>query len=287
MREEIGYIQVGDVELYLEDVGPEDAPAIAFVHGGPGGSSYTFREGVGEDLEDYRVLYFDQRGSGRSPALPPEPQLFTIDALALDLEALRRKLGIAEWTLLSHGFGAVAALEYTRKYPQHVDGLILVAPWVNYPELARRLFQMALALRGLPDAEAPADPMLALREAFREVEPKAVFDALMFPSEHSRLEYEWLAEGSGILGNEGPGQMFVYNGLWNLDYTAYLLDSPMAPAMIVGAKDGTSYPEQAEWVADLTGGSLEVLEGAGHYPWMDEPEAFREVLYRALDSLEP
>jgi proline iminopeptidase len=287
MREEIGYIQIGEFELYLEDIGPEEAPVIAFLHGGPGGSAYAFREGVGDDLEDYRVLYFDQRGSGRSPELPAEPRLFTIDALVEDLEALRRELGIAEWTLLSHGFGAVVALEYTRKNPQRVDGLILVAPWVNYPELARRLFRSALALRGVPDAEAPTDPMLALAEAFRETEPKAVFDALMFPSEHSRLEYEWLAEGSGILGNEGPGQMFVYNGLWNLDYTAYLFDLPLTPAVIVGAKDGTSYPEQAEWVADLTGGSLEVLEGAGHYPWMDEPEAFREALYHALDSLEP
>lgn len=286
MREEIDVLNLGEAEVYLEDVGPEDAPAIVVLHGGPGGSSYGLREGIGDELGDFRVLYLDQRGSGRSPVLPEEPRLFTVDALVRDLEALRYQLRLDSWTLLGHGFGAIPALEYARRFEEQVDGVVLVNPWVNFPWLAEQLFRASLVLRGMSaDLEPPPEPDLTLADAFSSLEPKAVFDALMFPNLHSRLEYEWLTESGSIVGNDGPGQMFVFNGLWSLDYSPYLLHYPRAVSVIVGSKDGTSYPE-AEKIADLTGGMLEVIGGAGHYPWIDEPYAFSEALNLVLDNFE-
>jgi proline iminopeptidase len=283
MREEIEIIQLDEVELYLEDLGPEDAPTIVVLHDGPGGSSYALREGIGDDLEDYRVLYLDQRGSGRSPELPAQPKLFTVDALVQDLEALRQHLELENWTLLGHGFGAVAALDYARLYPRQVGNLVLVGPWFNFPWLAQQLYRASLRLRDLPDdLEPPPTPQLALEEAFKSFEPKVVFDALMFPSEHGRLEYEWLSEGGGILGGDVPGQMFVYNGLWTLDYSPYLLQSPPAN-VIAGTLDGSSFP-QCEQVADLTGGRLELIEGAGHFPWIDQPYVFSQALIELLEA---
>ncbi len=285
MREEIRLVPLGEVEVYLEDVGALDAPALAIVHGGPGGSSYVFREMLGEELADYRVLYIDQRGSGRSPALPPDPRLFTVDALVEDLDALREALGLERWTLLAHGFGAVPALEYARRFPAFVRGVVLVGPWVHYPWLAKRLWRASRVLQGQDAEGAPEDPQAALEEAFAELEPKVVFDALMFPSDHGRAQYEWVVEGSGLMPGAHVGEMFVTNGLWALDYTPYLMDLSLAPHVIVGEKDGTSYPEQAEAVVDLAGGRLEVIPGAGHYPWIDAPEAFVRALYAALDAV--
>ncbi|RDI96463.1 alpha/beta hydrolase [Meiothermus sp. QL-1] len=284
MREEIDWVRLdGGVEVYLEDTGPLSAPAILVLHGGPGGSSYVLREGLGEWLEDYRVLYLDQRGGGRSPALPEKPEFFTIDALVDDLLALRAHLGLSRWTLLGHGFGGLLALEYARRSPATTQGLVLINPWTNFPWLATQLYRASLALRGLEgvELEPPADGTALLREALAQVEPKLLFDALLFPSQHSRLEYEWLAEGHPGLGAETPGQMFVLNGLWRLDYTPYLLEVKIPPRVLLGSRDHSSYPE-AQVVADLTGGWLEVLEGAGHYPWIDQPEAFAEALRRAL-----
>ncbi|MCL6526643.1 MAG: alpha/beta hydrolase [Thermaceae bacterium] len=287
MREEIGLVNLGEVELYLEDVGPEDAPVLAVLHGGPGGSSYALREGLEDELESFRVLYFDQRGSGRSPELPAEPRLFTLDALVEDLEALREYLEVESWTLLSHGFGALVALEYARRWPGPVRNLILINPWTNFPWLAAQLYRGALELQGLdpqgPEEALPHDPEALLAEAFSALEPKAVFDHLMFPSAHSRMEYEWVAEGAGLLGLDTPGQMFVKNGLWRLDYTAYLVEQRAPLTVIVGEQDGTAYPE-AQTVADLTGGGLEGIAGAGHYPWIDQPYAFAEALRLGLEA---
>ena len=286
MREEIDLIAVDDgVEVYLEDTGPLEAPAIVVLHGGPGGSSYTLREGLGEYLEGFRVIYFDQRGGGRSPALPEEPGLFTIDALVSDLFHLRDHLGLNTWTLLAHGFGAVPALEYARRSPATTERLVLINPWTNFPWLARQLYRASLALRGVDeDVELPEDGTRLLQEAFATVEPKAAFDRLLFPSQHSRMEYEWLAEGSTVVGADTPGRMFVLNGLWRLDYTPYVLEVQAATSVLLGTLDGSSYPE-AQTVADLVGGRLELIEGAGHYPWIDQPYAFGEALQNALPDL--
>lgn len=287
MREEMDVIELGEVEVYLEDTGPEEAPAVVVLHGGPGGSSYPLREGFGEELGDFRVLYLDQRGSGRSPELPAETRLFTVDALAEDLEALREHLEIESWTLLGHGFGAIPALEYARRSPRTTRSLVLINPWTNFPWLASQLYRASLELRGMGaedvEVETPDDPTALLNEAFSTVEPKAVFDHLMFPSTHGRMEYEWMTEGAGIVGAHSPGQMFVRNGLWRLDYTPYLVQIRPPLSVIVGESDGSSYPE-AQTVADLIGGRLEAIPGAGHYPWIDEPYAFSEALRGSLEE---
>jgi proline iminopeptidase len=76
--------------------------------------------------------------------------------------------------------------------------------------------------------------------------------------------------------------MFVHNGLWRLDYTPFVLEVQVASAVLLGTLDASSYPE-ALTIADLLGGQLELIEGAGHYPWIDQPEAFGEALRGVLD----
>jgi len=286
MREEIDLVVVEEgVEVYLEDTGPLDAPAILVLHGGPGWSSYTLREGLQEYLEGFRVIYLDQRGSGRSPALPDEPGLFTIDALVGDLFRLRDHLVLDSWRLLGHGFGGVLALDYARRSPETTEQVVLINPWTNFPWLARQLYRAARALRGLEEnaeIELPEDGAQLLREAFALVEPKAAFDRLLFPSVRSRMEYEWTLEGLAGVGADTPGRMFVHNGLWRLDYTPFVLEVQVASAVLLGTLDASSYPE-ALTIADLLGGQLELIEGAGHYPWIDQPEAFGEALRGVLD----
>ncbi|KHG65316.1 proline iminopeptidase [Thermus sp. 2.9] len=273
MREEIGYIPVGEAELYVEDVGDLHAPALLVLHGGPGGNAYVLRESLQDHLEGFRVVYFDQRGSGRSLELPQDPRLFTLDALVEDTLALAEALGIERFGLLAHGFGAVVALEVLRRYPE-AEGALLLGPWVNFPWLAARLAEAA----GLTPGE---DPEENLKAALEKAEPKLLFDRLMFPSPRGRLEYEWLAEGSGILGPDTPALAFLHNGLWRLDYTPYLAPSRKALAVVVGELDGTSYP-YAEEVAERLKAPIRVVPGAGHYPWIDAPEAFAEAFRAAL-----
>lgn len=275
MREEVGYVGLGEVELYVEDTGPLHAPAFIVLHDGPGGSAYALREGLSEYLEGYRVVYFDQRGSGRSLELPPDPRLFTIDALVEDVFGLAEALGLERFGLVGHGFGGLVALEVARRF--EVDGLLLLGPWLSFPWLSEQFCRAA-------GCKALEDPEENLACALERADPKTLFDRLMFPSLHGRLEYEWLLEGAALLDREAVGLAFVKNGLWRLDYRPYLSGHRAPVEVVVGERDGTSYPLVEEAMAFFEGG-LQVIPEAGHFPWIDDPEAFGRALRTALSSL--
>src|SRR6185295_15937701 len=75
----------------------------------------------------HRLLYYDQRGGGRS-SLPAETKQLTIEHHVDDLEALRRHLGVDKVVLIGHSFCPAIVAGYAIKYPGHVDRMVLIGP---------------------------------------------------------------------------------------------------------------------------------------------------------------
>lgn len=121
-----GYITVDEIyghELYWEECGnPQGVPAI-FIHGGPGA-------GAGEgarrffDPDFYRIIVYDQRGSGRSKPLG-EIRNNTTPLLIEDLEVLRQYFDIEKWMVFGGSWGSTLALAYAEHHPDRCLGLIL------------------------------------------------------------------------------------------------------------------------------------------------------------------
>ena len=109
--------------LYLEESGQPDGIPILVVHGGPGaGSDAAARRFF--DAERYRIILFDQRGSGRStPFASLENN--TTDHLIEDMERIRAFLGVSQWLLFGGSWGATLSLLYAQRYPEPVLGMIL------------------------------------------------------------------------------------------------------------------------------------------------------------------
>jgi proline iminopeptidase len=126
-----GLLAVGDGHtVYWECCGnPEGKPAV-YLHGGPG-SGFTRRERGFFDPSAYRVLLFDQRGSGRSRPLASEPRADlstnTTRHLIEDIEALREHVGVERWTVLGLSWGSSLGLAYAQAHPARVEGLVLAA----------------------------------------------------------------------------------------------------------------------------------------------------------------
>ncbi len=109
--------------MYWEESGNRQGPAILFLHGGPGaGATSVHRRFF--DPGFWRVVVFDQRGSGRSTPLG-ELRDNTPSHLVADIERLRRELGIAEWVVFGGSWGSTLALLYAQDHPERVAGLIL------------------------------------------------------------------------------------------------------------------------------------------------------------------
>jgi proline iminopeptidase len=119
-----GYLAVGDGhELYYEQSGnPEGKPAL-FVHGGPGGGGDANARRF-FDPARYRIVVFDQRGSGRSrPHASLEAN--TTWHLVADIERLRRHLALERWLVFGGSWGSTLALAYAETHPEAVSELVL------------------------------------------------------------------------------------------------------------------------------------------------------------------
>ncbi len=109
--------------MYWEEAGnPGGIPAV-FLHGGPGaGSTPQHRRFF--DPDAYRIVVYDQRGSGRSRPLG-ELRDNTTPALIADLEALRRHLGIERWLVFGGSWGSTLAIAYAEHHPERCLALVL------------------------------------------------------------------------------------------------------------------------------------------------------------------
>ncbi len=124
-----GMLEVGDGHrVYWESCGnPNGKPAI-FLHGGPGSGSTPGQRRF-FDPDAYRVILFDQRGSGRSLPLADEPNVDlrtnTTRHLIEDIESLRRFHGVESWTILGMSWGTTLGLAYAQVHPRRVNALVL------------------------------------------------------------------------------------------------------------------------------------------------------------------
>ena len=119
-----GMLETASVHrIYWESSGNPDGIPVLFVHGGPGsGTSPVQRRFF--DPARYRIVLFDQRGSGRST---PHGELSdnTTPHLIADMEALRRELGIDTWLVFGGSWGSTLALAYAEAHPERCRGLVL------------------------------------------------------------------------------------------------------------------------------------------------------------------
>src|ERR687886_3112978 len=89
--------------LFVEEVG-SGFPLIV-LHGGPGFDHSMFRPYLDPLADDFRLLYVDERGQGRSERVDPET--LSLEVFARDVDLLAEALGLDRFALLGHSFGAI------------------------------------------------------------------------------------------------------------------------------------------------------------------------------------
>ncbi|MGB5038967.1 MAG: prolyl aminopeptidase [Blastocatellia bacterium] len=119
-----GMLPVSPVHtLYYEQSGNPDGTPVVFLHGGPGGGTKAdYRQYF--DPQAYRIVLFDQRGSGQST---PHANLEdnTTWHLVDDIERLREHLGIDTWVVFGGSWGSTLALAYAETHPKTCRALVL------------------------------------------------------------------------------------------------------------------------------------------------------------------
>ena len=134
--------------LYVEESGnPEGIPAV-FLHGGPGAGCEPAHRCF-FDPTRYRIVLFDQRGSGRSTPHAALEQNTTWE-LVEDLERIRETLNIEQWLVFGGSWGSTLALAYAQTHPRRVAALVVRGIFLCRDEEIRWFYQEG-ASRIFPD----------------------------------------------------------------------------------------------------------------------------------------
>jgi proline iminopeptidase len=109
--------------MYWEECGNPRGVPVVFLHGGPGGGIAPDHRRY-FDPSFYRIILYDQRGSGQSTPLG-ELNDNTTDHLVADLERLRAHFGSERWLVFGGSWGSTLALAYAQAHRDRVLGLVL------------------------------------------------------------------------------------------------------------------------------------------------------------------
>ena len=127
VRGEEGYFTTPDkVRIFYKMVG-EGQDTVVAVHGGPGNSLESIRADMVPLAKGRRVIYYDQRGQGRSELITDGSRLGYENHVA-DLEALRQHFKLEKMTLFGNSWGGLLISLYAVAHPDRVERLVLDTP---------------------------------------------------------------------------------------------------------------------------------------------------------------
>ena len=120
----MGWIEgIDGTELYFQTTGTDTGkPPIIFCDG-IGCAGYVWKYIKRDFADEHQMLQWNYRGHGQS-AMPEEDGHLTIEAMADDLNCIVEKLDMRPAIIMGHSMGVQVILEYARRHPQHVAGLV-------------------------------------------------------------------------------------------------------------------------------------------------------------------
>src|SRR5690349_1773760 len=124
--EQEGFVDGNGVMLYYLTFGRGEP--LLILHGGPGASHDYFLPYLLPLARHHRLVFIDERGSGRSQPLE-NLSGYTIENMVEDVETVRQALNLGKISLLGHSYGGALAQAYALKYQRNLDHLILASTW--------------------------------------------------------------------------------------------------------------------------------------------------------------
>lgn len=258
-------------------------PVMVLLHGGPGCCDYLADSVLADWLvRAHEVLSYDQRGCRGSHSAGP----FTVAANVEDLEAIRRFCGSEQLRLLGHSWGAVLAVHYAAAYPERTAGLVLLSP-AGVRSGWRAAFVARLHERHSPEQ----------REELQHIDD----EILRTPDRAARAELYRRRFNTALPSYVDPRHrsrapvLECYNRAVNVQVAASIQAAYEAagreagfarytgPACIIhGRSDPIPWSVVEDLTALLPQAIVAPLEGCGHFPWIEEPEACRAALVAFL-----
>jgi proline iminopeptidase len=285
------------VELYHTAYGPEDAPRLLLLHGGPGASHDYLLPQMLALASDYRLIFYDQRGGGQSRTDDRSP--ITWQTHVEDLALLVRELSLEPLTLVGYSWGGLLALLYSiavaggfRDERISSSAAIAVAPApvrmvliCPAPATAALRAQFSEELARRQRAPWIQDERTAIAASgLRERDPAAYAKRIFELGVAGYFADPARARELTPFRVIGRVQQSVWESLAGYDLTGLLPLVDARTLVLHGAHDAIPLASSSLIASALPHGELVVLDGSAHVPYVEGEAAFfaavREFLQR-------
>lgn len=268
------------VSLFERRLG--SGPPSVVLHGGPGAHHDYLLPAMDALARSRTLVYYDQRGGGRSPVDRPVPVGWREHVA--DLEALRIEWRLDRLTLLGYSWGGLLALLYATEFPTHVAKLALVSPAPAW-RTARDEFERRFAERNT--APALEAQRRTLRESgLREQDPDAYRQRLFELSVTAYFYDPTRVRQLTPFRVTGRTQSEVWDSLGDFDLRPSLrrLD---VPAVVLHGDHDVIPVEASRELADAFDAPFHLLPNCGHVPYIEAFDQFVAVLDDFLPRADP
>jgi aminoacrylate hydrolase len=218
--------------------------------------------------QHFRVLGFDQRGTGRNAETLPEG--YTIGHMADDVIQVMDAAGVARVHFLGHALGGLVGLDLARRFPERVGKLVLVNAWAKVDRHSERCFDIRI---GILHSQGPA--------AYVAAQPLFLHTAPYMSAHHEKISAE-VAHGTAHF--QGAANLLKRIGALRAFDARADLARITAPTLVAASRDDLLVPWTASeaLAAGLPHAELWVTPEGGHAFSVEQPEVFNPKLMEFL-----
>jgi pimeloyl-ACP methyl ester carboxylesterase len=307
---ETAYRRLGGLDQWVMIRGESVAnPALIMLHGGPGLSETSLFRHFNAPLEEsFTVVYWDQRGAGKSFDRNVPRSSMTVEQFISDLaelvDAVCERLGKAKVAIFGHSWGSVLGPLYAARFPEKVAAYVGSGQIGDWAAAERATYAFALAeaqrlgkgravrkLRAIGPPPHTAEELWTQRTSLSRLEgrmrPRAMWKlgrAVLSAKESSILE----------LPNAMRGFRFSLGAMWTevsrLNLVELVPALQMPVSFFLGRNDHWVPPEiSVAYVDALSAPSKRIVwfEESGHEPFMDEPAKFNGAMRELVRPVAP
>jgi proline iminopeptidase len=262
-------------KTFVEEVG-SGFPLIV-LHGGPGLDHSMFRPYLDALGDEYRLLYVDERGQGRSERV--DPATLSLDVFARDVDQLAQALELAEFALLGHSFGAIIATHHATELG--TASAYVISGGGDTSEALMTDVEASLEAMG----EA-GKPIADSWEDEKTVETEEQLKQLL----RVQMPFHFHGEPPPGYGDETVGapevlRYFANAGYGDFDFRAKLAGVARPTLVIVGEHDRGTTPRAAHVLHEgIPGSRFVVIRDAGHMSFVEQTGPYLAAVRDFLDG---
>jgi aminoacrylate hydrolase len=249
--------------VHYEIHGRTDAPTVLLASG-LGGLGHYWAPQIPALSQHFRIVAYDQRGTGRSAGSVPEG--YSIADMAAEVAALVDQIGVRRCHFVGHALGGLIGLQLAHDRPALLDRLVVVNGWSKTHQHTLRCFAIRRSL--LLDTGVAA-----------YVRAQPLF---LYPAWWLADRQDWLAEQDAAAIAHFPPVETVLRRIAAVEAfdLAAMIASVTTPTLVVATRDDVLVPSLCSIaLADqLPNATLALFEQGGHACNITDPERFDRIV---------